>query len=121
MAMSIRRRRGGRGEHGRRWDGVLCDRENARARISRTGQGSPCEQGKRKFAFEIRVQIDMKARITMSPTICVSLSAVSPRGEAEAEDEMESGWRIEVCGFDGGESENRTGQGRAGIDEEMKR
>jgi hypothetical protein len=93
---------------------VLCDRENARARISRTGQGSPCEQGKRGFAFEIRVQIDMKARITMSPTICVSLSAVSPRGEAEVEDEMESGWRIEVCGFDGGESENRTGQGRAG-------
>jgi hypothetical protein len=37
------------------------------------------------------------------------------------EEEEESGWRTEVCGFDGGENEGRTRQGRAGFDEEMKR
>jgi len=37
------------------------------------------------------------------------------------EDEVESRWRTEVCGFEGGESEDRTRQGRAGFDEEMKR
>lgn len=60
---------------------VLCDRENARARISRTGQGSPCEQGKRRFAFEIRVQIDMKGEDNdVSNDLCVFVCGITTGG-----------------------------------------